>query len=131
VSSNAVREHRAEIERLEKVIGRRPKVLVAQLADDKVRAAEQIALKARDAGFDVVYEAAVVAPEQVVTSALEEGVHLIGVALDEAAHGELAAQLAARVRAAGLAHVPIVLSGAEPLDPGLLERMIGLVASRA
>lgn len=130
MSSNAVRELRAEIERLEKVIGRRPKVLVAQLADDKVRAAEQIALQARDAGFDVVYEAAVVAPERVVTSALEEGVHLIGLSLDDAAHGELAAQLAARARAAGLGDVPLMFSGAQ-LDPAFLKRMIELVASRA
>jgi (2R)-ethylmalonyl-CoA mutase len=129
VSSNGVRELRAEIERLEKAIGRRPKVLVTQLADDKVRAAEQIALKARDAGFDVVYEAGVALPEQVVTSAVEEGVHLIGLAIDDAADG-LAPLVEERARAAGLGHVPVVLSGSEQVDPAFLRRMIELVAAQ-
>jgi (2R)-ethylmalonyl-CoA mutase len=130
VSSNGVRELRAEIERLEKVIGRRPKVLVTHLANDKVGAAEQIALKARDAGFDVVYQAEVALPEQVVTSAVEEGVHLIGLATDEAAGG-LAPDVERRARAAGLGGVPVVVSGAEPVDSAFLRRMIDLVAARA
>jgi len=130
VSSNGVRELRAEIERLEKVIGRRPKVLVTQLANDKVRAAEQIALQARDAGFDVVYEAAVALPEQVVTSAVEEGVHLIGLAIDDAAYG-VGPLVQERARAAGLGGIPVVLSGAEQVDPAFLRRMIELVAGGA
>jgi len=130
VSSNGVSELRAEIERLEKVIGRRPKVLVTQLADDKVRAAEQIALKARDAGFDVVYEAEVALPEQVITSAVEEGVHLIGLAIDDAANS-LGPLVEERARAAGLGDVPVVLSGSEQVDPAFLRRMIDLVAARA
>jgi ethylmalonyl-CoA mutase len=130
VSSNGVSELRAEIERLEKVIGRRPKVLVAQLANDAVRAAEQIALKARDAGFDVVYEAEVALPEHVVTSAVEEGVHLIGLAIDGAACG-LAPVVEERARAAGLGDVPVVVSAAEQVDPAFLRRMIELVAARA
>ena len=130
MSSNGVSELRAEIERLEKVIGRRPKVLVTQLADDKVRAAEQIALKARDAGFDVVYEAEVALPEQVITSAVEEGVHLIGLAIDDAANS-LGPLVEERARAAGLGDVPVVLSGSEQVDPAFLRRMIDLVAARA
>jgi methylmalonyl-CoA mutase cobalamin-binding subunit len=126
VSSNATR---AEIARLEKVLGRRPKLLVGELGvEGHSDIAEQLALKARDAGFDVVYEGSRATAEQVVTSAVEEGVHAIGLATEGGAAAPVA-RVRARAVAAGLLGLPIVgaAAGSEPagkLD-GELEALLG------
>jgi (2R)-ethylmalonyl-CoA mutase len=72
---------------LEARMGRRPKLLVGKPGlDGHSNGAEQIAIKARDVGFDVVYEGIRVSPEQIVASALEEGVHLIGLSILSGSH---------------------------------------------
>ncbi|MEZ4253802.1 MAG: methylmalonyl-CoA mutase family protein [Polyangiales bacterium] len=76
---------RQTLDGLQTRLGRRPKMLVGKPGlDGHSNGAEQIAIKARDVGFDVVYEGIRVTPEQLVASALEEGVHLVG--LDSPAH---------------------------------------------
>ena len=98
----------SETDALEKVLGRRPKLLVGELGVEGHSAiAEQLALKARDAGFDVVYEGSRATAEQVVTSAVEEGVHAIGLAT-EGAGAEPVARVRARAVASGLSDLPIV-----------------------
>ncbi|HMI93718.1 MAG TPA: methylmalonyl-CoA mutase family protein, partial [Polyangiales bacterium] len=106
---------RGELARLEKLLGRRPKMLVGKPGlDGHSNGAEQIALKARDVGFEVVYEGIRVSPERLVASALEEGVHLIGISILSGSHLELVPQIVARAREAGLGHVPIVVGGIIP-----------------
>jgi (2R)-ethylmalonyl-CoA mutase len=106
---------RAELGRLEKKLGRRPKLLVGKPGlDGHSNGAEQIALKARDVGFEVVYEGIRVSPERLVASALEEGVHLIGISILSGAHLDLVPQIVKRAREAGLADVPIVVGGIIP-----------------
>jgi ethylmalonyl-CoA mutase len=106
---------RGELARLEKLLGRRPKMLVGKPGlDGHSNGAEQIALKARDVGFEVVYEGIRVSPERLVASALEEGVHLIGISILSGSHLELVPQIVTRAREAGLAHVPIVVGGIIP-----------------
>jgi ethylmalonyl-CoA mutase len=125
VSSNATR---AEIARLEKVLGRRPKLLVGELGVEGHSAvAEQFALKARDAGFDVVYESSRATAEQVVASAVEEGVHAIGLAEGGPEGAAPLQQVAARAAALGFA-VPIVSAkGAGELG-ALIGELVRLVA---
>jgi methylmalonyl-CoA mutase cobalamin-binding domain/chain len=125
VSSNATR---AEIARLEKVLGRRPKVLVGELGTEgHSGVAEQLALNARDAGFDVVYEGSRATAEQVVTSAVEEGVHAIGLAT-EGSSTESLRQVEARATAAGLAGLPIVAAGGDRELAGVIGELVRLVA---
>jgi (2R)-ethylmalonyl-CoA mutase len=110
-----VAQLRAELGRLEKQLGRRPKMLVGKPGlDGHSNGAEQIALKARDVGFEVVYEGIRVSPERLVASALEEGVHLIGVSILSGSHLELVPQIVEQARAAGLSKVPIVVGGIIP-----------------
>lgn len=128
MSSNATR---AEIARLEKVLGRRPKLLVGELGMEGHSAvAEQLALKARDAGFDVVYEGSRATAEQVVTSAVEEGVHAIGLA-SEGAATEPVRQVEARAAAAGLFGVPIVAAARDGELAALIGDLVRLVAQPA
>jgi (2R)-ethylmalonyl-CoA mutase len=106
---------RARLDELTRELGRRPKMLVGKPGlDGHSNGAEQIALKARDVGFEVVYEGIRVTPEQIVASALEEGVHLIGLSILSGSHLALVPQIIEKLREVGLSHVPIVLGGIIP-----------------
>ena len=106
---------RAALARLERELGRRPKMLVGKPGlDGHSNGAEQIALKARDVGFEVVYEGIRVSPERLVASALEEGVHVIGISILSGSHLELVPQIIELAREAGIGHVPIVVGGIIP-----------------
>ncbi len=105
---------RAEVKALESVLGRRAKILVGKPGlDGHSNGAEQIALKARDVGFDVVYEGIRSTPERIVASALEEGVHLVGLSILSGSHRELVPEIVQRLREAGL-DVPVVVGGIIP-----------------
>jgi (2R)-ethylmalonyl-CoA mutase len=96
-------------------MGRRPKLLVGKPGlDGHSNGAEQIAIKARDVGFDVVYEGIRVSPEQIVASALEEGVHIIGLSILSGSHLALVPEVLHRLRDAGLGDVPVVAGGIIP-----------------
>jgi (2R)-ethylmalonyl-CoA mutase len=106
---------RARLHELEARMGRRPKLLVGKPGlDGHSNGAEQIAIKARDVGFDVVYEGIRVSPEQIVASALEEGVHLIGLSILSGSHLALVPEVVERLREAGLGDVPVVAGGIIP-----------------
>jgi len=106
---------RRRLDELATRMGRRPKLLVGKPGlDGHSNGAEQIAIKARDVGFDVVYEGIRVSPEQIVASALEEGVHLIGLSILSGSHLALVPEVAQRLRDAGLGDVPLVVGGIIP-----------------
>ena len=106
---------RRRLGELEVRMGRRPKLLVGKPGlDGHSNGAEQIAIKARDVGFDVVYEGIRVSPQQIVASALEEGVHLIGLSILSGSHLALVPEVVERLRAAGLSDVPVVVGGIIP-----------------
>jgi (2R)-ethylmalonyl-CoA mutase len=123
-SREKVAQLRTRLSQLETELGRRPKMLVGKPGlDGHSNGAEQIALKARDVGFEVVYEGIRVTPEQIVASAIEEGVHIIGLSILSGSHLALVPQIAEKLRAAGLGHVPIVVGGIIPdADARLLEK---------
>lgn len=81
--------------------------------DGHSNGAEQIALKARDVGFDVVYEGIRLTPAQIVASAVQEGVHLVGLSILSGSHNELVPEIVGGLRAAGL-DVPVVVGGIIP-----------------
>ena len=106
---------RMEMKRLEKVLGRRPKILVGKPGlDGHSNGAEQIAIKARDVGFEVVYEGIRSTPEQIVNAALEEGVHLVGLSILSGSHLSLVPEVISGLAKVGLGHVPVVLGGIVP-----------------
>jgi (2R)-ethylmalonyl-CoA mutase len=106
---------RGRLNDLEARMGRRAKLLVGKPGlDGHSNGAEQIAIKARDVGFDVVYEGIRVSPEQIVASALEEGVHLIGLSILSGSHLALVPEVVQRLRDAGLGDVPVVVGGIIP-----------------
>ncbi len=109
---NAVRSQVASVSER---IGRPLKILVGKPGlDGHSNGAEQIAVKARDCGMEVVYEGIRLTPEQIVEAALEEGVHLVGLSILSGSHVTLAKDVVQRMQSAGLGDVPVVVGGIVP-----------------
>ena len=82
-----------------------------------------MALKARDAGFEVVFEGIRLTPAQIVNAALEEGVHVVGLSVLSGSHVPLVAEVLSGLKAHGLGHVPVVVGGIiPPEDEATLRR---------
>ena len=105
---------RADVKRLGEELGRAAKILVGKPGlDGHSNGAEQIALRARDVGFEVVYEGIRVTPAHIVASAIEEGVHLVGLSILSGSHLELVPRVVDGLRAAK-SDVPVVVGGIIP-----------------
>ena len=110
-----LRTVRSRVQGLTDKLGRRIKMLVGKPGlDGHSNGAEQIALRARDSGFEVVYEGIRLTPEQIVTAALEEGVHVVGLSILSGSHVPLVTEIMERMRAAELEDVPVVVGGIIP-----------------
>jgi (2R)-ethylmalonyl-CoA mutase len=107
-------ELREEVERVGEAIGRRPKILVGKPGlDGHSNGAEQIAVRARDIGFDVVYEGIRLTPSQIAASAEQEGVHVIGLSILSGSHLELIPSVIDALRERGVG-APVVVGGIIP-----------------
>jgi (2R)-ethylmalonyl-CoA mutase len=107
-------ELREEVERVGEAIGRRPKILVGKPGlDGHSNGAEQIAVRARDIGFDVVYEGIRLTPSQIAASAEQEGVHVIGLSILSGSHRELIPSVIDALRERGV-DAPVVVGGIIP-----------------
>jgi (2R)-ethylmalonyl-CoA mutase len=105
---------REEVNRLTEKLGRRPKILVGKPGlDGHSNGAEQIAVRARDAGMDVVYEGIRLTPAQIAASALQEGVHVIGLSILSGSHRDLIPAVMDALREAGV-EAPVVVGGIIP-----------------
>jgi ethylmalonyl-CoA mutase len=114
---------RADVERVSHKLGRRIKFLVGKPGlDGHSNGAEQIAVRARDAGMEVVYEGIRLTPAEIVNAALEEGVHVVGLSILSGSHVALVKEVVARLRDAGLEDVPVVVGGIiPPADESVLK----------
>jgi ethylmalonyl-CoA mutase len=109
-----LKELRQEVARLQEQLGRRPKILVGKPGlDGHSNGAEQIAVRARDSGMDVVYEGIRLTPAQIAASALQEGVHVIGLSILSGSHRELIPAVIQALREAGV-QAPVVVGGIIP-----------------
>jgi (2R)-ethylmalonyl-CoA mutase len=105
---------RERVGALQERLGRRPKILVGKPGlDGHSNGAEQIAVRARDAGMDVVYEGIRLTPAQIASSALQEGVHVIGLSILSGSHRELIPAVIEALREAGV-QAPVVVGGIIP-----------------
>src|SRR3954462_1773857 len=103
---------RDEVARVSEALGRRLKILVGKPGlDGHSNGAEQIAVRARDAGMDVVYEGIRLTPAQIARSAVDEGVHVIGLSILSGSHRELIPSV---VEALDGAEIPVVVGGIIP-----------------
>jgi (2R)-ethylmalonyl-CoA mutase len=111
---DALAELRDKVERVSESLGRRVKILVGKPGlDGHSNGAEQVAVRARDAGFDVVYEGIRLTPSQIAKSALDEGVHVVGLSILSGSHMELIPDVIHELEAVGV-DVPLVVGGIIP-----------------
>ncbi|HLH67043.1 MAG TPA: protein meaA [Solirubrobacteraceae bacterium] len=127
--SEALVALREEVERVSAALGRRLKLLVGKPGlDGHSNGAEQIAVRARDAGMDVVYEGIRLTPRQIATSAVQEGVHVVGLSILSGSHAQLIPEVLHALRAAGAGDVPVVVGGIIPPADAEALRAAGVAA---
>ncbi|MFY9833366.1 MAG: protein meaA [Methylocystis sp.] len=125
----ALDDVRGEVQRVSTKIGKRAKFLVGKPGlDGHSNGAEQIAVRARDAGFDVIYAGIRSTPKELVETAKKEGVHCVGLSILSGSHVTLAHEVMQRMKDEGLAGVPLVVGGIIPPADEKLLREEGVAA---
>ena len=115
VSDGRLETVRREVEAVSRRLGRRLKILVGKPGlDGHSNGAEQIAVRARDCGMEVVYEGIRLTPQRIVNAALEESVHVVGLSILSGGHVALVADVLAGMREAGIGDIPVVVGGIIP-----------------
>jgi (2R)-ethylmalonyl-CoA mutase len=100
-------------------LGGRLRLLVGKPGlDGHSNGAEQVAVRARDAGFEVIYQGIRLTPEQIVSAALAEDVHCVGLSILSGSHMELVPAVLDGLREAGLGDVPVIVGGIIPDSDG-------------
>ena len=104
-----------EIESITKKMKRRPKMLVGKPGlDGHSNGAEQIAVRARDIGIEVVYDGIRSTPEQLVVASIEEGVHIIGLSILSGSHVHLVNVILNLLKKNNYSHIPVIVGGIIP-----------------
>ena len=112
----AVRE---QVQKTGEELGSRLRFLVGKPGlDGHSNGAEQIAVRARDVGFEVVYQGIRLTPEQIVSAAVAEDVHVVGLSILSGSHMELVPDVQRRLQEAGAGDVPIIVGGIIPGSDG-------------
>jgi len=120
-------EIRNRVDAVSDALGRRLKFVVGKPGlDGHSNGAEQIAARARDCGMDITYDGIRLTPEEIVTSAKDDGAHVVGLSILSGSHIPLIEELMERMRAAGLGHVPVVAGGIIPDDDAERLRAMGV-----
>ncbi|WP_121258024.1 protein meaA [Nocardioides ferulae] len=110
-------------------LGGRLRLLVGKPGlDGHSNGAEQVAVRARDAGFEVVYQGIRLTPEQIVSAAVAEDVHCVGLSILSGSHMELVPAVLDGLREAGLGDVPVVVGGIIPDSDGRRLKELGVAA---
>src|SRR5262249_22590382 len=94
--------------------------------DGHSNGAEQIAVRARDAGMDVIYEGIRLTPAEIVEAAREQRAHVVGLSILSGSHVPLVKDVVARMKTAGLDGVPVVGGGIIPPEDAQALQRAGL-----
>ena len=125
IVSSSISSNRTNKEKLTKIqervniltnkIGRRPKMLVGKPGlDGHSNGAEQIAVRARDVGLEVVYDGIRSSPEQLANTCLEESIHIVGLSILSGSHLFLVKESIKLLKKMGLTNIPVVVGGIIP-----------------
>jgi (2R)-ethylmalonyl-CoA mutase len=110
-------------------LGGRLRLLVGKPGlDGHSNGAEQVAVRARDAGFEVIYQGIRLTPEQIVAAAVAEDVHCVGLSILSGSHMELVPAVLDGLREAGLSDVPVIVGGIIPDSDGKRLKELGVAA---
>ena len=113
--SDALQGVRNRVRKTGEELGRPLRLLIGKPGlDGHSNGAEQIAVKGRDAGFEIVYEGIRLTPAQIARAAQEEGVHLIGLSVLSGSHLELVEDINKELNKIGASGIPLVIGGIIP-----------------
>jgi (2R)-ethylmalonyl-CoA mutase len=120
---------RDDVERVSRKLGRRMKFLVGKPGlDGHSNGAEQIAVRARDAGMQVVYQGIRLTPEEIVEAARQQKAHVVGLSILSGSHLPLVKDVLSRLKAAGIDDVPVVVGGIIPPEDAEALEQAGVAA---
>lgn len=130
--SNAVEgldELRAAVDAVSDRLGRRLTFMMGKPGlDGHSNGAEQIAVRARDCGMEIRYEGIRLTPEAIVSAAIDNGAHVVGLSILSGSHLPLVEELMTRMRDADLSHVPVIVGGIIPEEDADRLRNLGVSA---
>ncbi|MCB1391336.1 MAG: cobalamin-dependent protein, partial [Rhodobacteraceae bacterium] len=127
--TEGLEEIRAAVDAASRQLGRKLKFVVGKPGlDGHSNGAEQIAARARDCGMDIHYEGIRLTPAEIVAAALDQQAHVVGLSILSGSHVPLVAETMERMRAAGLADVPVVVGGIIPDEDATHLRAMGVAA---
>jgi ethylmalonyl-CoA mutase len=120
---------RADVDRLSRKLGRRMTLLVGKPGlDGHSNGAEQIAVRARDAGMQVVYQGIRLTPEEIVEAVREQKAHVVGLSILSGSHLPLVRDVISRLKEAGILDVPVVVGGIIPPEDAEALEAAGVAA---
>jgi (2R)-ethylmalonyl-CoA mutase len=120
---------RADVDAVSAKMGRRLKMLVGKPGlDGHSNGAEQIAVRARDCGMEVVYEGIRLTPAEIVNAAIEEDVHIVGLSILSGSHVALLKDVMDRLRKDGADDIPVVVGGIIPPEDETALKAMGVAA---
>ncbi|HZF34367.1 MAG TPA: protein meaA [Candidatus Angelobacter sp.] len=115
--SNSLAAVRERVDQLSARLGCKVRMLVGKPGlDGHSNGAEQVAVRARDCGFEVIYDGIRLTPQQIADAAAREGAHVVGLSILSGSHVTLVEEVLARLKQAGLGHVPVVVGGIIPAE---------------
>ncbi len=128
-ADGAIAAVREQVRRTADELAKRPKLLVGKPGlDGHSNGAEQIAVRARDCGFEVAYQGIRLTGPQIVAAAVEEDVDCVGLSILSGSHLELVPEILAGLRDAGMGDVPVVVGGIVPGADAERLRQAGVTA---
>jgi ethylmalonyl-CoA mutase len=108
-------------------LGARLRLLVGKPGlDGHSNGAEQVAVRARDCGFEVIYQGIRLTPAEIVAAAVAEDVHCVGLSILSGSHLELVPEILDGLRSAGAAEIPVVVGGIIPPADAAALRALGV-----
>jgi (2R)-ethylmalonyl-CoA mutase len=120
---------RDAVRRTGEELGGRLRLLVGKPGlDGHSNGAEQVAVRARDAGFEVIYQGIRLTPDQIVAAAVDEDVHCVGLSILSGSHMELVPTVLDGLRAEGMVDVPVVVGGIIPAADAARLKSLGVAA---
>jgi (2R)-ethylmalonyl-CoA mutase len=128
-SDGALAAVRSLVRQTGEELGGRLRLLVAKPGlDGHSNGAEQIAVRARDVGFEVIYQGIRLTPDEIVAAAVAEDVHCVGISILSGSHLELVPAVVRGLDAAGAGDVPVVVGGIVPASDARELRRLGVSA---
>ncbi len=121
---------RVRVDQLAARLGHRPRILIGKPGlDGHSNGAEQIAVRARDCGFEVIYQGIRLRPEEIVAAAIAEDVDVIGLSILSGSHRTLVAEILDSLAEAKAADIPVIVGGIIPKEDAEWLKSIGVAAT--